>query len=272
MNSGSLQQALMQGDAISHAVALVLLAMSLASWAVIFYKGWQLWRASASVQRAVAGFWQSATLGEAAVHAAASDHSRLALPLIEAAQAVQRTAAGTLAGAGSGCAARLLRQALLAAEARLQFGQTLLATVGATAPFVGLLGTVWGIYHALIGISGSGQMSIERVAGPVGESLVMTAAGLAAAIPAVLAYNWFQRSTAGISAELEGFAADLLQLLADGIPQAPAFAAVAATLGQGTPAFLPQTEPAAPLAPAVAPAAAFEPPGVPGGEALPQIF
>jgi biopolymer transport protein ExbB len=87
-----------------------------------------------------------------------------------------------------------------------------LATVGATAPFVGLLGTVWGIYHALIGIDSAGT-SIEKLAGPVGEALVMTAAGLAVAIPAVLAYNIFGRSIARIEADLEGFALDLRDLL-----------------------------------------------------------
>ena len=97
---------------------------------------------------------------------------------------------------------------------RLQFGEVLLATVGSIAPFVGLLGTVWGIYHALISIAGSGQISIEKVAGPVGEALIMTAAGLAVAIPAVLAYNWFGRVIGNIEAELEGFARDLRELLA----------------------------------------------------------
>jgi biopolymer transport protein ExbB len=98
---------------------------------------------------------------------------------------------------------------------KLQFGQVLLATVGSTAPFVGLLGTVWGIYHALSAIAGAGQISIDRVAGPVGEALIMTAAGLAVAIPAVLAYNWFGRIVGRIEADLEGFALDLRELLLD---------------------------------------------------------
>ena len=96
---------------------------------------------------------------------------------------------------------------------KLQYGQVLLATVGATAPFVGLLGTVWGIYHALIGIAGEGQITIDKVAGPVGESLIMTAAGLTVAIPAVLAYNVLGRSVARVEADLEGFARDLRELL-----------------------------------------------------------
>jgi biopolymer transport protein ExbB len=96
---------------------------------------------------------------------------------------------------------------------KLQFGQVLLATVGATAPFVGLLGTVWGIYHALVGMSAAGQITIDRISGPVGEALIMTAAGLAVAIPAVLAYNVLGRSVNRIEAELEGFARDLRELL-----------------------------------------------------------
>ena len=110
---------------------------------------------------------------------------------------------------------RVLRDALHAVLGRLQFGQVLLATVGATAPFVGLLGTVWGIYHALAALTGAGQITIDRLAGPVGEALVMTAAGLAVAIPAVLAYNVFGRMIGRIEADLEGFARDLRELLID---------------------------------------------------------
>jgi biopolymer transport protein ExbB len=111
-----------------------------------------------------------------------------------------------------------LRDALHAVLLKLQWGQVVLATVGSTAPFVGLLGTVWGIYHALIGMAGAGQISIDRISGPVGESLIMTAAGLAVAIPAVLAYNVMGRTIGRIEADLEGFARDLRDLL---ISQAP---------------------------------------------------
>lgn len=97
--------------------------------------------------------------------------------------------------------------------AKLQFGQVLLASVGATAPFVGLFGTVWGIYHALVGISAAGNITIEKISGPVGEALIMTAAGLAVAIPAVLAYNVFGKLVAASEADLEGFAHDLRELL-----------------------------------------------------------
>ena len=122
---------------------------------------------------------------------------------------------GTLAAAGdkSQQLTRVLRDALHAGLAKLQYGQVLLATVGSTAPFVGLLGTVWGIYHALIGIANAGQVTIDKISGPVGEALIMTAAGLAVAIPAVLAYNVFGRQIGRIEAELEGFARDLRELL-----------------------------------------------------------
>jgi biopolymer transport protein ExbB len=96
--------------------------------------------------------------------------------------------------------------------AQVRYGQVVLASIGSTSPFVGLFGTVWGIYHALAAISADGAMTLERVSGPVGEALVMTAAGLAVAIPAVLAYNIFGQRIADCEAELEGFAHDLRSL------------------------------------------------------------
>ena len=208
----NLQHVFSQSDAIGKAVAILLLLMSIASWVVILWKAWLLRRAGGEVQRGVAAFWQAPTLEEAATRVGGFDRSGLVLPLIEA---TQQPVGGTLAAAGDRAQqlTRALRDALHAVMGRLQFGQVLLATIGSTAPFVGLLGTVWGIYHALIGIAGSGQISIERVAGPVGEALIMTAAGLAVAIPAVLAYNWFGRDIGRIEAELEGFARDLRELM-----------------------------------------------------------
>ena len=209
----NLQQVFMQSDAIGKAVAILLLLMSIASWVVILWKAWMLRRAGGDVARSVAAFWQAPSLADAAGRVGGFDRGQLVLPLI---QSTQAPAGGTLAAAGDRAQqlTRALRDALHAVMGRLQFGQVLLATIGSTAPFVGLLGTVWGIYHALIGIAGSGQISIERVAGPVGEALIMTAAGLAVAIPAVLAYNWFGRVIGNIEAELEGFAHDLRELLA----------------------------------------------------------
>ena len=111
--------------------------------------------------------------------------------------------------------ARRLRGGLHTVLAQLQWGQVLLASIGSTAPFIGLFGTVWGIYHALISISASGAITIEKVAGPVGEALVMTAAGLAVAIPAVLAYNIFGKMVGECEAELEGFAHDLREMVGE---------------------------------------------------------
>jgi biopolymer transport protein ExbB len=202
-----------QTDAIGRLVALLLLAMSVSSWVVILWKSWLLQRASADVGRATAAFWQAPSIPDARERVAGFDREALVLPLIEATQA---QAAGSLAAAGnrSQQLTRLLRDALHGVLDKLQFGQVLLATVGSTAPFVGLLGTVWGIYHALTGIASAGQISIDKVAGPVGESLIMTAAGLAVAIPAVLGYNIFGRRIGRIEADLEGFARDLRELAA----------------------------------------------------------
>jgi biopolymer transport protein ExbB len=111
---------------------------------------------------------------------------------------------------------RALRQRINEAAGRLEAGLTMLASVGSTAPFVGLFGTVWGIYHALINIASSGQIAIDKVAGPVGEALIMTAFGLAVAIPAVLAYNAFTRVNRMVLSQLDGFAHDLHAFLTIG--------------------------------------------------------
>ena len=208
----SIFQLLANGDAVSRSVAAVLLLMSIGSWVVILWKGWLLRRASQDVLRSTAAFWQGTDLADGARQAQAFDRESLVAPLI---QATAMGGSGTLAAAGdfSQQLTRVLRQALHRVLHRLQFGQVLLATVGATAPFVGLLGTVWGIYHALIGISNAGQITIDKISGPVGEALIMTAAGLAVAIPAVLAYNVLGRSIGRTEAELEGFARDLRELL-----------------------------------------------------------
>jgi biopolymer transport protein ExbB len=200
------------GDAVTRIVAVVLLAMSVASWVIILWKAWMLRRAAADVGRSTAAFWQSPNVADAQEKVGAFDREAIVLPLIAATQA---PAPGSLAAAGdrSQQLTRVLRDALHRVTWKLQLGQVLLATVGSTAPFVGLLGTVWGIYHALTGIAAAGQITIDKVAGPVGESLIMTAAGLAVAIPAVLGYNVFGRFIGRIEADLEGFARDLRELL-----------------------------------------------------------
>jgi biopolymer transport protein ExbB len=203
---------LLHRDTVSSVVAVLLLAMSVGSWVVLLWKGWLLQRATRDVSRSTLAFWQAASFDDGLTVVRALDREQLLLPLVEAAL-VQP--AGNLAAAGdrSQQLTRVLRDALHAVLHKLQAGQVLLATVGSTAPFVGLLGTVWGIYHALLGIAGAGQVSIEKISGPVGESLIMTAAGLAVAIPAVLGYNILGRFIGSIEADLEGFARDLRELL-----------------------------------------------------------
>jgi biopolymer transport protein ExbB len=208
----TLVQLFWQGDLLARGVAMLLLAMSVASWVVILWKAWLLQRASGDVARSIATFWQSADLAEAHLKIKAFDREALIQPMLDAIIIDNSTTLGSR-GDRSQQLTRQLRNALHRVVARLQYGQVLLATVGATAPFVGLLGTVWGIYHALIGIAHAGQVSIDKISGPVGESLIMTAAGLMVAIPAVLAYNVQGRAIGHIEAELEGFARDLRELL-----------------------------------------------------------
>ena len=202
-----------QGGLVSQMVALLLLLMSIASWVVILWKSWLLQRAVGDVARSTAAFWQSASVDDAREKISVFDRDGLVLPLIVATN-IPLTQTLASAGDKSQQLTRVLRDALHAVLNKLQFGQVLLATVGSIAPFVGLLGTVWGIYHALIGIATAGQITIDKVSGPVGEALIMTAAGLAVAIPAVLAFNIFGRIINRIEADLEGFARDLRELLA----------------------------------------------------------
>ena len=204
-----------QGDAITRGVALLLLTMSVSAWVMIFWKGWLLRRARKDIERAVPAFWAAPTLDAGRAQLALFDREGVLQPLLAA--ATGSADASALEGRGhlQSQLTRRLRGALHAVLSQLQFGQVLLASIGSTAPFIGLFGTVWGIYHALIGISAAGAITIEKVSGPVGEALVMTAAGLAVAIPAVLAYNIFGKMVGACEAELEGFAHDLREMLSD---------------------------------------------------------
>ncbi|MCA3780843.1 MAG: MotA/TolQ/ExbB proton channel family protein [Burkholderia sp.] len=200
------------GDAITHAVAYVLLAMSVASWCFLFMKAWLLVRAKRQGPRALAAFWRAPSLDAGIAALAGADRERVFVPLAEAARDAADDHDPTALAARverSERVLRALRHAMLRSQRRLEFGQVLLASIGSTAPFVGLLGTVWGIYHALGSIAASGQAQIENVAGPVGEALIMTAFGLVVAIPAVLAYNILGRLVRQLAEELDGFARDL---------------------------------------------------------------
>ena len=210
-----------QGDAVSHALAIILLVLSLGSWTVILARGWQLWQLRRRGPAALDAFWHAPTLvaGRACLDAlppfaelAARGHAALQHFESHAAEAPHLDAHLSL----SELATRNLRQGINHASSRLEAGQTFLASVGSTAPFIGLFGTVWGIYHALARIGAEGQASLDKVAGPVGEALIMTAAGLFVAIPAVLAYNAFNRVLRVIAADLDGFAHDLHTYLTTG--------------------------------------------------------
>jgi biopolymer transport protein ExbB len=210
----SLNDFLLHSDAVSRVLALLLLALSVGSWVVIGWKWRLLVRVTRDVPRSVAAFWQAPGFDDARQRVAQFDRDACVLPLLDA---TLMPLGGTLASSGERHhqLTRVLRDAMQAVLRRLQWGQVLLATAGSTAPFIGLLGTVWGIFNALTGMADGGQLTIDKVAGPVGEALIMTAAGLAVAIPAVLGYNLLGRRIGQIEAELEGFAHDVRGLLAD---------------------------------------------------------
>ncbi|MBS1160757.1 MAG: MotA/TolQ/ExbB proton channel family protein [Proteobacteria bacterium] len=212
-----------QGDLVTHCTALILALLSLISWTVILGKLISTWRASRSQEKALAGFWSANSLPEALETLRRDDPSGifadLALTGAHSAQAHQQNAAR---GIGAGVNAsefltRSLRSHILHTQAKIEHGLTFLASVGSTAPFIGLFGTVWGIYHALVGLAGATQVVLDKVAGPVGEALIMTAAGLFVAIPAVLAYNAFTRANRLVSVQLDGFAHDLHAYLTTGV-------------------------------------------------------
>ena len=210
----SLNDFLLHSDLVSRVLALVLLALSVGSWVVMVWKWRLLSRVGLDVRRSVAAFWQAAGFEDARQRVAQFDREACVLPLLDA---TLLPLGGTLASAGQRHhqLTRVLREAMQSVLRRLQWGQVLLATAGSISPFIGLLGTVWGIFNALSGMADGGPIRIEQIAGPVGEALVMTAAGLAVAIPAVLGYNLLGRRIGQIEAELEGFAHDVRALLTD---------------------------------------------------------
>ncbi len=208
-----LQQFWSSTDTVGRVVALLLLGMSVAAWVLILWKGWVLQRASADIARAVPAFWDAATLDDGRARLQAMDREQVLLPLLAAATATPLAQTLEAAGRAESQLTRRLRDALHRGLAHLQWGQVILASIGSTAPFVGLFGTVWGIYHALVGMAAAGGVSIDKVSGPVGEALIMTAAGIAVAVPAVLGYNVFGKWIAANEAELEGFAFDLKEMV-----------------------------------------------------------
>ncbi len=212
---------IMQGGAISILVALILLVMSVLSWYFIILKAYQAYKTKREISNYLKNFWEKPTLQAALqMQYTQTPAYRLVNTAVESAQHHQQQTAKNMV---TGCnqdefIARNMRRTLSHEQASLESGLSLLASVGSIAPFVGLFGTVWGIYHALAAIGASGQATIDKVAGPVGEALIMTAIGLAVAIPAVLAYNAYVKSNRNVMATLEHFAQDLHTLLTTGAP------------------------------------------------------
>jgi len=214
-----------QGDLVIKLVALMLLVMSIASWYLIVTRFWQAFHLRRAA-RATASFWHAQNFTEGLAILGKACRSTHFLTLAEQGQAAvahyEESSHGhlhdqlSLADWLSACLSGVIDEC---ADA-MQRGLPVLASIGSTAPFIGLFGTVWGIYHALVGISLSGQASIDKVAGPVGEALIMTAFGLAVAIPAVLGFNALSRANKGIVGRLNQFAHQLQSYFLTGAPLA----------------------------------------------------
>lgn len=209
-------------DAVGWVVLIVLVVMSLGSWFYTFVNFLKNMMIRSRAENVIRTFWETTNAQDAIrfmeEQPKGEPFSKIALDCAQAAAHHQRHDGSRLVEAlnRSEFIDRALRQAVTRESAKLETGLTWLATVGATAPFVGLLGTVWGIYHALIKIGQTGQASIDAVAGPVGEALIMTAIGLFVAIPAVLAYNFFVRINRNTNANFDTFAHDLHDFFATG--------------------------------------------------------
>ena len=213
-----LMQLWQQGDIVTKGVFLLLLGMSLASWMVIIIKAIDL-RRYASQARRIESFWHAADFADGLNKLGTDPANPFRTLALEGREAAAHHNAQTQLHDSldaSEWLTRSLRNSIDESTARLQSGLAVLASVGSTAPFVGLFGTVWGIYHALIAISAAGQATIDKVAGPIGEALIMTALGLAVAIPAVLGYNALVRGNKSVLFKLNRFAHDLHAYLVTG--------------------------------------------------------
>jgi biopolymer transport protein ExbB len=219
---GGVMDFIARSDWVGKSLFGILLLMSLISWYLIFVKIFMTVRNRRRSAKFLNEFWAASSLeqveNEIATHGAAEPFSHLASHAIHARNHHEKYGALKLEESGSTGAfvTRTIRKVIDEDTARLENGLTILASIGSTAPFVGLFGTVWGVYHALVGIGLSGGVTIDRIAGPVGEALIMTGLGLAVAIPAVLAYNGFVRSNRVYLARLDAFAHDLFTFLITG--------------------------------------------------------
>ena len=219
---GGILHFIAQSDMIGKALFVILILMSLVSWYLIFVKWFTNWRVGRHSTRFLNQFWAASSLEEVEneinTHGASEPFAHVAAHAIHARNHHVKYGAMKLEEKGSTAAfvTRIIRKVIDEETAKLENGLTVLASIGSTAPFVGLFGTVWGVYHALIGIGLSDGVTINRIAGPVGEALIMTGLGLAVAIPAVLAYNAFVRSNRVYLSRLDAFAHDLFTFLSTG--------------------------------------------------------
>ncbi len=206
---------LAQADGVGKALLLILVAMSVASWAIIAIKGLTLYLRKKRAASFLQLFWNATSLdtvaAEITAHGARDPFSHLTAHAMHAQAHHARYGAAKLAetGSASDFVTRTIKKVLDEENTRLENGLSVLATVGATAPFVGLFGTVWGVYHALVAIGMSGAGTLDKVAGPVGEALIMTGLGLAVAVPAVIGYNALTRANRVLAARLDAFAYEL---------------------------------------------------------------
>jgi len=202
-------------DQIVHWTLMGLIGFSIITWAIIFIKTWSLWRQGYANKSYSQAFWSASDWSSAAnLDAEQSPLGRIAGAGLHVLNDIQShsTRALKLSGDIQSILERTLRQQISKERKALEQGLSMLASIGSTSPFVGLFGTVWGIMHALQDISKAKSASLDVVAGPIGEALIATAIGIAAAIPAVLAYNFFLRRIKLCEAELEYFADDFLNL------------------------------------------------------------
>ncbi|MEY2654112.1 MAG: hypothetical protein RLZZ524_1140, partial [Pseudomonadota bacterium] len=200
-----------QGDFVAKGTLLIVVLMSMGSWYVIVTKLAEQAKLNRQAAATRKTFWEAQTveLGKDSL-AAGSAFRYIAEKGLDGAS--KHT--GLLGAVDfNEWVTMSIQRAINNVQSRMQDGLAVLATVGSTAPFVGLFGTVWGIYHALVKIGMSGQASIDKVAGPVGEALIMTAIGLAVAVPAVLGYNWLVRRNKAVMEEVNAFGSDLHAVL-----------------------------------------------------------
>ena len=208
-----------QGDWVARATLLILAIMSLGSWYVLISKLVAQSRLGGQGRAANQSFWKADTIR------AGADSLQKASPyrfIAESALEATRKHDGLIGLVDLNTwVAQSIERAVAAVHSRTQEGLAVLATVGSTAPFVGLFGTVWGIYNALVRIGASGQASIDKVAGPVGEALIMTAIGLAVAVPAVLGYNWLVRRNKVAMDTVRAFGSDLHTVVLAAVAKRP---------------------------------------------------